>query len=59
MMKTQDQKLKKLTLKKATLRIISEMQLARVNGGDGGSNACVQSLDFPCPNPEIATSPCV
>ncbi|HEY0481366.1 MAG TPA: hypothetical protein VGD37_27815 [Kofleriaceae bacterium] len=59
MMKTsQDQKPKKLTLNKATLRILGKMQIARVNGGDGGSDACVQSLDFPCPNPEIMTSPC-
>lgn len=62
MMKTSknQKQTRKLTLSKATLRILSEVQIAYVNGGDNADTVgvCLESMGYPCKDPEILTSPC-
>jgi hypothetical protein len=48
-----------LTLNKTTLRVLSELQMVAVNGGDPiTAGICVTTLDYPCPNPGFATTAC-
>jgi hypothetical protein len=51
---------RRLALGKATLRILSQVQMANVNGGDDADTVgvCVTTQGYPCKDPGIATSQC-
>ena len=51
---------RRLILHKTTLRILGELQIARVHGGDPATaGVCVTTFDYPCPDPGFVTPQCL